>query len=58
MAMVEFWYGAPPGTATPAKAGRAAALAGEASRQHGRVYGACDKCRAILGTMLCRGAGA
>ncbi|KAI8470120.1 MAG: hypothetical protein J3K34DRAFT_521590 [Monoraphidium minutum] len=61
LAMAEFYYGAPPRTATRAKpparmargggGGRGAAAAG-ASRAHGEVYGACDKCRAVLGTML------
>jgi len=97
VSLVEFFYGAPPGTATKAKgparidlgrggggasigsgsgnssgdehegsgsdggvggaqrnsaAAASAAAAAEPSRQHGDVYGMCDKCRAILGTML------
>jgi tRNA pseudouridine32 synthase/23S rRNA pseudouridine746 synthase len=82
VAMVEFFWGAPPGTATWAKpaakmgaggwggsssssgsesdgdegggAGRGGARGGAAgaSRRHGQVYGMCDKCRGVLGTML------
>eukprot|EP00775_Hariotina_reticulata_P006613 gene6613-6841_t len=54
--LVEVWYGSPPGTATPAKKGRAAAAAdpgNSGSRRHHDMYGMCDKCKAILGTMLC-----
>jgi hypothetical protein len=79
VSMVEFFYGAPPGTATRAKppaapldlsrGGRPAAgargggrrgrgggaprgAAPQPSRRHGQVYGMCDKCAAILGTLL------
>lgn len=59
-ALVEFWYGSAPRENTPAAAGRAArgGAAGGAggavapSRVHGVVYGPCDRCQAILGTML------
>jgi tRNA pseudouridine32 synthase/23S rRNA pseudouridine746 synthase len=54
--LLEFWYGSAPGTATPAKAGRqipAGGLSPDSSRQHAAVYGMCEKCEAILGTMLC-----
>lgn len=54
--LLEFWYGSAPGTATPAKAGRqipAGGLSPDSSRQHAAVYSMCEKCEAILGTMLC-----
>jgi tRNA pseudouridine32 synthase/23S rRNA pseudouridine746 synthase len=56
LSMVEFWYGSAPGTATKAKAGRVIPEGGlslESSRQHLQCYDMCEKCKAILGTMLC-----
>jgi hypothetical protein len=60
LSLCEVWFGSVPGTATPAKQGRQAVVAGPhtpaalgASRQHCRLYGPCDKCVALLGTMLC-----
>ncbi|KAF8062629.1 hypothetical protein HT031_003958 [Scenedesmus sp. PABB004] len=58
LGLAEVWCGSAPGTATPAKAGRAVPPVGldpSASREHGRLYGACFKCAAVLGTMLCDG---
>lgn len=53
VALAELWCGSPPGTATKAKLGRPIVLGDSASRQHLAFYGMCDKCKAILGTMLC-----
>ena len=56
LSMLEFWYGSAPGTATKAKAGRVipkGGLSADSSRQHLQCYGMCEKCKAILGTMLC-----
>ncbi len=52
LSLVEFWYGSPPNTATP-QGRRNGAPAPGASRSHKCVYGMCDKCEAILGSMLC-----
>ncbi|GBF95638.1 hypothetical protein Rsub_08620 [Raphidocelis subcapitata] len=89
LSLVEWFFGAPPGTATPAKPARRVRVRGggdgsasegggdgssscadsssgaewwigpcapdgpaDATRQHGRVYGQCEKCKGILGTML------
>jgi hypothetical protein len=56
LALAEVWCGSAPGTATPAKQGRTVPPGGldlSASRVHGELYGPCDKCCALLGTMLC-----
>lgn len=56
VALCEVWFGSAPGTATKAKQGRSIPSIGidpSSTRQHCRLYGPCDKCRAILGTMLC-----
>lgn len=60
IAMCEVWFGTAPGTAwrtaTKAKQGQAVlggTLDPSSSRQHCRLYGPCEKCCAILGTMLC-----
>lgn len=53
VALAEVWCGSPPGTATKAKMGRQIVLGDSASRRHLELYGMCDKCKAILGTMLC-----
>jgi tRNA pseudouridine32 synthase/23S rRNA pseudouridine746 synthase len=58
VAMCEVWFGSAPGTATKAKQGRAVVGVGvdlNSSRLHCSMYGPCDKCAAILGTMLCGG---
>lgn len=81
LTMVEFWYGAAPGGASPRRAQKLpedrlreevidehgarvrrahkssrqsqAKGSGGPSRGHGECYGMCEKCQAILGTMLC-----
>jgi tRNA pseudouridine32 synthase/23S rRNA pseudouridine746 synthase len=56
VSMCEVWFGSGPGTATKAKQGRPIVGVGldpSSSRQHCRLYGPCEKCCAILGTMLC-----
>lgn len=52
LSVVEFWYGSPPNTATP-QGRRSGTPPPGASRSHKCVYGMCDKCEAILGSMLC-----
>lgn len=56
VAVCELWFGSAPGTATKAKQGRVISsdptLDPSSSRQHCRLYGPCEKCAAILGTML------
>ena len=47
--LVEFWYGAPPNTAT--KQGRHSPEGSQ--RVHKHAYGMCERCRQILGSMLC-----
>lgn len=54
--MAEVWCGSAPGTATKAKTGRPIPVDGldpTSSRLHMELYGMCDKCKALLGTMLC-----
>ncbi|GAX83684.1 hypothetical protein CEUSTIGMA_g11109.t1 [Chlamydomonas eustigma] len=54
VAVLEFWYGSPPNTAT--KQGRSTAsevVTRSTSRRHGFVYPCCAKCESILGAMLC-----
>ena len=46
---IEFWYGSPPNTAT--KQGRKDPESSE--RVHLNVHPSCEKCRTILGSMLC-----
>lgn len=56
VSMCEVWFGSAPGTATPAKQGRNVSGVGldpSSSRQHCRLYGPCEKCATVLGTMLC-----
>ncbi|GLC36379.1 hypothetical protein PLESTB_000768100 [Pleodorina starrii] len=69
LGMVEFWYGSPPNTATAQGRrnssgvnggggggggdGGVAAAAAAGTRVHGEMYGMCDKCELILGSMLC-----
>lgn len=62
VALAECWFGSAPGTSTKAKQGRAVPQLGggdssvvASSRQHCVLYGPCEKCQAILGTMLCMG---
>lgn len=58
LSLVEFWYGSAPGTGTKAKAGRTVDMtAVDSTRVHQQFYGMCDKCTAILGTMLCGNGG-
>ena len=47
LALAEFFYGVVPGAASGGGSG-----GGNGVREHGVVYGPCDKCRAVLGTML------
>ncbi|EFJ44569.1 hypothetical protein VOLCADRAFT_95180 [Volvox carteri f. nagariensis] len=55
--LVEFWYGSPPNTATSQGTTRArhdsGTEAAASTRVHGEMYGMCDKCEVILGSMLC-----
>ncbi|GIM08723.1 hypothetical protein Vretimale_12704 [Volvox reticuliferus] len=51
LGMVEFWYGSPPNTATAQ--GRSGSHPGLTTRVHGEMYGMCEKCECILGSMLC-----
>jgi len=55
VALCEVWFGSRP-RPSRAKQGRSIPSTGldpNSSRQHCRLYAPCDKCRAILGTMLC-----
>uniref|UniRef100_A0A383W9V3 Uncharacterized protein n=1 Tax=Tetradesmus obliquus TaxID=3088 RepID=A0A383W9V3_TETOB len=54
--LTEVWCGSAPGTATKAKMGRPITDNGldpSSSRLHMQFYGMCDKCQALLGSMLC-----